>query len=54
MGDMDAALLDAAHIERLGIDELHNQHAKQILVTEILRNQHLGKTAQQLAQRRSL
>jgi hypothetical protein len=62
MCDMNATLLHTAQIKGLGIDELHNQDAKKILVSQILGQQDLGQTAEQfagqaaeqLAQRRSL
>ena len=49
MSDVDAALLHTAHVEGLGIDELHYQHAKEILVTEVFRDEDLGQAAEQFA-----
>ena len=54
MSDVDAALLHAPYIEGFSIDELHNQHAKQILVAEVFWNEDPGQTAEQFAQRRYL
>ena len=49
MSDVDAAFLHAAHVERLCIDELHYQHAKEILVAEVFRNEDLWQAAEQFA-----
>src|ERR1035438_8313996 len=46
MRDVDAALLDAAHVEGFGVNELDNQDAKEILVSQILGDEHLGQAAQ--------
>ena len=54
MSDVDTALLHAPYIEGFRIDKLHNQHAKQILVAEVLRNEDPGQAAEQFAQRRYL
>src|ERR1700722_924944 len=54
MRDMDAALLDAAHIECLRVDELNDEHTKQISVAEVLGDKNLREAAKQFAQRRRL
>ena len=54
MSDVDAALLHTPYIEGFSINELHNQHAKQILVAEVFWNEDPGQTAEQFAQRRYL
>src|SRR4051812_43654013 len=34
MDDVDARLLHRAHVERVGVDELHDQDAEEVLVAE--------------------
>src|ERR1022692_2154388 len=49
MGDVDAGLLDRAYVEGVSVDELHDDHAENILISEASRHVNLGKAAEQLA-----
>src|ERR1700749_4134518 len=46
--DVDAGFFDGAQIERLRVDELHDQNAKDIAITQIARRLHLRQTAEQI------
>src|SRR5438046_7478819 len=50
MDDVHTALLYRAHIEGVGIDELHNEHAEDILITQLHRSADGGHAAKQLTQ----
>src|ERR1700722_19182240 len=51
MHDMDTSLLDRPNIKSVGIDELDNEYAKNILIGEISGGSDAGKAAQKFAQR---
>jgi Glu-tRNA(Gln) amidotransferase subunit E-like FAD-binding protein len=48
VGDVDAGLLDGAQVECLGVDELDDENAKEIVVAEVLRSEYLGEAAEEL------
>src|SRR5215813_4090983 len=48
MHDVYAALLHRTHIERVRIDELHDDHAEDVRIAQLLRNRDPGQTAQQI------
>src|SRR6476620_6108862 len=52
MHDVHAGLLHGAHVEGPRVDELHDDHAKQVCVSKVRRHIHLRETAEQIPQRR--
>ena len=50
VSNVDAALLYAPDVEGFGVDKLDDQHAEEIFVTEVFRDEDLGQTAEQFAQ----
>src|ERR1700733_2815308 len=54
MSNVDTSLTDRPQIEGTRIDELYDQHAKQIVVGQIMRREQLRDTAKQVAQSRYL
>ena len=48
--DVDAGFLDAAHVEGMGIDELHNDDAENIFVRDVLGGQDFGEAAEEFAE----
>jgi hypothetical protein len=49
MGDVDASLLDAPQVEALSVDELHDEDAEEVVITEVFRDENLRETAQEFA-----
>jgi hypothetical protein len=49
VGNVDAGLLDRAEIEGLGVDELDDEDAEEIVVSEVLRRENLGEAAEKFA-----
>jgi hypothetical protein len=49
VGNVDADLLDRAEIEGLGIDELDDEDAEQIIVSEVLGRENLREAAEKFA-----
>jgi hypothetical protein len=52
MNDMNASFFHGAHIERMRIGELDNQHTENIFVAEASRGRDLRQATQQFSQRR--
>src|SRR5437762_2684665 len=50
MHNVDAGFLHTSHVERVGVNELHDDHAENVLVRDAVRDKDFGQTAQQLAQ----
>ncbi len=50
VGDVDAGFLDGAEIEGLGVDELDDEDAEEIVVAEALGGEDLGEAAEEFAQ----
>lgn len=49
VGNVDAGLFDRAKIEGLGVDELDDEDAEEIVVSEVLRRENLWKATEKLA-----
>ena len=49
MGDVNASLLDAPQVEGLSVDELHDEDAKEVVISEVFRDENLRETAQEFA-----
>lgn len=49
VGDVDTGLLDRAEIKGLGVDELDDENAKEIAVSEVFRRENLREAAEELA-----
>lgn len=45
---MDAGFLDRAEIEGLGVDELDDEDAEQIVISEVLRRENLGGSSREV------
>src|ERR1700722_13155723 len=48
--DVDAGFLDAANIEGVGVEELHDDYPEDVFVGDVICNEHPGKAAQQFPQ----
>jgi hypothetical protein len=48
MGNVDTGLLNRAEIEGLSVDELNDENAEEIVVSEVFRRENLRKTAEKL------
>jgi hypothetical protein len=46
VNDMDAGFLDAADVEGVGVDELHDDDAENVFVGDGVGNENLGETAE--------
>ena len=46
--DVDAGFLDAAYVERVGVDELHDDDAEDVFVGDVVGDEDFGKTAEKL------
>src|SRR3954468_23230341 len=46
--DVDAALLHAPHIEVMRVQELHDDHAEDVVVMHVRRDLHLREAAEEL------
>jgi len=51
MDDVHAGFLDAAHVEVMRIQKLHDDHAENVVVRDVPRHRNLRQTAEQLPQR---
>ena len=50
VGDVDAGFLDGAEVEGLGVDELDDEDAEEIVVAEVFGGEDLGEAAEEFAQ----
>jgi hypothetical protein len=50
VGDVDAGLLDGTEIEGLRVDELNDEDAEEIVVSEVLWREHLREAAEEFAE----
>jgi hypothetical protein len=50
VGDVDAGFLDGAEVEAVGVDELDDEDAEEVLVAELFGGEDLGEAAEQLAE----
>jgi hypothetical protein len=50
MNDVHASFLYTAHVEGVGIDELHDDDAEHIFVTDMFRHKYFGQAAQEFPQ----
>ena len=46
MNDVDASFLDAADIERVGVNELHDDYAKDVVIGNAIGHKDFGKAAE--------
>src|SRR5258707_1073628 len=50
VGDVDAGLFDAAEVEGLGVDELDDEDAEEVVVAEVFGGEDLGEAAEEFAE----
>src|SRR5258708_19571661 len=51
MNNVDGGLLDTAYVEGVSVDELDDDDAKDVVIGDVIRDEHFRQAAQQFAQR---